>query len=248
MMQFGKARGAAAIFDVDGTVCATHSTTSLIWHRARQHGVWRHRLWLASLVWRAPMLRIVDTLSRSLTDRIVYRHFAGLSEERVRRDAQACCDALLLPLCFQDALAEIAAHRAAGRRIVLLSGGIDLVLAPLAERLGADLVAQRLEVRDGRFTGRYRSYEALDGAGRAPASQGARKAAALREFAARFGIDLVNSYAYGDSVNDVAMLSEVGHAVAINPDRRLKREAERRGWAVRTWRSSGADRSRRTDR
>lgn len=249
MTRFGEARAAtAAIFDVDGTVCATRSTTSLIWHRARQHRVWRHRLWLAGLAWRAPMLLIVDALSRSLADKIVYRHFAGLSEERVRRDAQACCDALLLPFCFEEALAEIAAHRAAGRRIILLSGGIDLVLAPLAERLGADLVAQRLEVRDGRFTGRYRSYEGLDDARRAPASQGARKAAALRDFAARFGIDLVNSHAYGDSANDIAMLSEVGHAVAVNPDRRLRREAGRRGWAVRTWRSSGRRYSRGTDR
>jgi HAD superfamily hydrolase (TIGR01490 family) len=222
----------AAIFDVDGTICATRSTTSLIWHRERQHPAWSHRLWLASLAWRAPLLMTVDKFSRGLTDKLIYRQFAGLSDAQLRDDAELCCETLLVPFCFGDALAEIEMHRAAGRRIVLLSGGLDLVLAPLAQRLGADLLAQRLEVRDGRFTGAYRTYEGLD----ITTAQGARKGAALRHYAARHDIDLAASYAYGDSVNDIAMLSEVGHAVAINPDRRLRREAERRGWSRKIWR------------
>lgn len=42
--------GGAAYFDIDGTLCATRSTTSLVWLRARQQPAWRHRLWLASLL------------------------------------------------------------------------------------------------------------------------------------------------------------------------------------------------------
>ena len=228
---------AAAFFDVDCTICATRSTDSLIWHRARQHPAWRHRLWLASLVWRAPMLWLVDKASRSMADKLVYAQFAGLSEARLHADADLCCETLLRPSCFVAALAEIAMHRAAGRRVVLVSGGTDRVLAPLAARLGADLVAQRLEVRNGRFNGAYRSYDGLAGE-EAPDSQSARKAAALRHYIVRHGVVPDQSYAYGDSVNDIAMLSEVGHAVAVNPDRRLRREAARRGWPVRIWSSS----------
>jgi HAD superfamily hydrolase (TIGR01490 family) len=229
--------GVAAFFDVDGTICATRSTDSLIWHRARQHPAWRHRLWLASLVWRAPMLWLADKVSRSMADRLVYAQFAGLCEARLRADGDLCCETLLQPSCFADALAEIAMHRAAGHRIVLVSGGTDRVLAPLAQRLGADLLAQRLEVRDGCFNGVYRSYAGL-AEGEASASQGARKAAAVRSYIARHCVMPAQSYAYGDSVNDIAMLSEVGRAVAVNPDRRLRREAARRGWPVRIWSSS----------
>jgi HAD superfamily hydrolase (TIGR01490 family) len=227
---------AAAFFDVDGTICATRSTDSLIWHRARQHPAWRHRLWLASLAWRVPMLLLVDRVNRSTTDRLVYAQFEGLSEARLQADADLCCETLLQPACFAEALSEIALHRAAGRRIVLVSGGTDRVLAPLAARLGADLVAQRLEVSDGCFNGAYRSYEGL-AESEASASQGARKAAALRHYIARHGIVAAHSHAYGDSVNDIEMLSEVGHAVAVNPDRRLRREAARQGWPVRIWSS-----------
>jgi HAD superfamily hydrolase (TIGR01490 family) len=228
---------AAAFFDVDGTICVTRSTDSLMWHRARQYPAWRHRLWLASLAWRVPMLLLADRMSRSLTDKLVYAQFEGLSEVRLQADANLCCETLLQPSCFVDALAEMALHRAAGRRIVLVSGGTDQVLAPLAARLGADLLAQRLEVQDGRFNGAYRSYEGLT-KDEASASQGARKAAALRRYIAGHGVVAAQSYAYGDSVNDIAMLAEVGNAVAVNPDRRLRREAARRGWPVRTWSSS----------
>jgi hypothetical protein len=34
------------------------------------------------------------------------------------------------------------------------------------------------------------------------------------------------------------MLSTVGHAVAVNPDGRLRREARRRGWETRDFRTA----------
>lgn len=223
---------AAAFFDVDGTLCATRSTTSLVWLRARQHPAWRHRLWLASLAWRAPLAWLADKLSRDLADRLVYRQFAGLYEARLRLDAERCCRELLLPACFPDALAEIAAHRAAGRRVVLLSGGVEHVLAPLAEALGADLIAQRLVAADGRMTGAHQSYALLE----APhGRQTQNKAAALRRYAEAAGLDLALCYAYGDSVNDAGMLAAVGRPAAVNPDAALRRIARRRSWPVRRW-------------
>ena len=61
---------------------------------------------------------------------------------------------------------------------------------------------------------------------------GQAKADAVRAIAEQEGIDLATSYAYGDSTNDVAILSEVGFPCAINPDRRLRR-LRRRRWAGR---------------
>lgn len=226
----------AAIFDVDGTLCATRSTTSLVWHRARQHSALRHRLWLASLVWRAPLALATDRVSRGAADAMVYRQFKGLSESALLADAELCCDTLLIPSLFPEALAEMDRHREAGRRIILLSGGIDVVLRPLARLLKADLLAQRLEVRDGRFTGTYRTYSEIEGSAGA-SSQSHRKSAALCEHANRTGIDLAESFAYGDSVNDIGMLSRVGTAIAVNPDRRLRKMATERHWVVKEWRS-----------
>jgi fatty acyl-CoA reductase len=228
-------RTPAAIFDVDGTISATRSTSSLIWLRQRQSSAWRHRRWLASLIWRAPLAFAADRVNRDHADRMVYAQFAGLSSRQLEADADACCTELLLPSCFPDALAELNAHRKAGRRLVLVSGGIDLVLAPLARALGADLLAQRLVTEGDRFTGAHLSYRVLDER-TPPIGQSDRKAAALLRHAEAVGLDLTRSYGYGDSVNDVGLLEAVGTPIAVNPDRVLAQIAATRGWNVRRWR------------
>jgi len=48
---------------------------------------------------------------------------------------------------------------------------------------------------------------------------GPGKAEAMRELAARAGIDLAASSAYSDSATDLPMLEAVGHPVAVNADR-----------------------------
>jgi HAD superfamily hydrolase (TIGR01490 family) len=231
---FGPAGVSAAIFDVDGTICDTHSTTSLVWMRRHHYSPWRHRLWLAGASWRIPLLWATDLVSRDAADRQVYRQFSGLSERRVTEDARRCCEETLLPACFAGALNEMSTHRAAGRRLVLVSAGIDLVLAPLAQALGAELLAQRLVASGDRLTGAYRSYAVLDDRESAM-DQAARKATALTRHAAAAGIDLGASFAYGDSINDLAMLESVGTPIVVRPDRRLARIAQTRGWDVRRW-------------
>ena len=94
-----------------------------------------------------------------------------------------------------------------GYRIALVSGGFTEVVGPLAEELGVDAVrANGLEVVDGRLTGRVRG----------PVIDRAAKATALREFAARFGIDTARTIAIGDGANDLDMLAAAGHGIAFN--------------------------------
>ena len=58
------------------------------------------------------------------------------------------------------------------------------------------------------------------------------KAEAIRSLAEARGIELESSYAYSDSSTDLPMLRTVGHPVAVNPDRELRREAETEGWDI----------------
>src|SRR4030067_490263 len=77
----------------------------------------------------------------------------------------------------------------------------------------------------GRYTGELEFY----GAGEA-------KAQAIRDLAERVGLDLEGSYAYSDSISDLPMLEAVGHPVAVNPDKDLRKEAEAREWDIRDFR------------
>ncbi len=89
----------------------------------------------------------------------------------------------------------------------VVSGGFAEVLAPLMGELGVSLLAaNRLEVADGRLTGRLVG-EVLDRAG---------KEAALRRFAAEVGVPLSQVVAVGDGANDIDMLAAAGLGIAFN--------------------------------
>jgi HAD superfamily hydrolase (TIGR01490 family) len=128
------------------------------------------------------------------------------------------------PIVYDEALELIREHRAAGRKVFIVSASPEEIVAPLARYLGVDeIIATRAELDEqGRYTGRTERY-----------CYGPEKVVAMAAVAERDGIDLAASYAYSDSATDKPMLEAVGHAVAVNPDRELLRAAKANGWDVR---------------
>jgi len=114
-------------------------------------------------------------------------------------------------------------HADAGRETWIVSASPQEIVDPLAESLGmAGALGTRARVADGHYTAE------LDG----PFVYGAGKALAVTKLAADRGYDLSQSYAYTDSISDLPMLEQVGHPVAVNPDRELQEIAHERGWPV----------------
>ena len=96
------------------------------------------------------------------------------------------------------------------------------MVEPIGELLGADrVIASRLTVEDGRYTGVIEYYAYAE-----------EKARAIRELAEEQGYDLAECFAYSDSITDRHMLEVVGHPHAVNPDRELRRLAHEQGWPV----------------
>ena len=67
------------------------------------------------------------------------------------------------------------------------------------------------------------------------AMNGLAKARAARQFAADRGCDLARSYAYGNSLDDLELLSSVGHPAAVHPSFALHRAARKSGWPILQW-------------
>lgn len=65
---------------------------------------------------------------------------------------------------------------------------------------------------------------------------GHAKAVAVRDLAKREGLDLHQCAAYSDSINDLPLLNVVAHPHAVNPDHKLRRIAQTRGWPVHDFR------------
>ena len=75
---------------------------------------------------------------------------------------------------------------------------------------------------EGRYTG------ALVG----DIAHGPVKAKIAEEIAGSRGIEMRDSAAYSDSINDLPLLESVGHPHAVNPDHQLRRIARARGWPI----------------
>lgn len=110
----------------------------------------------------------------------------------------------------------IATLKRLGYKVAILSGGFTYFAEHLQRRFGIDYVhANRLDFRDGKLTGEV-AGEIVDGA---------RKAALLREIAAREGICLQQVIAVGDGANDLPMLSIAGLGIAFHAKPIVTRQA-----------------------
>ncbi|MBC3433930.1 HAD family hydrolase [Pseudomonas sp. BW16M2] len=140
-------------------------------------------------------------------------------EQWHREFMRDCIEPIILP----RALALLQQHREAGDQLVIITATNRFVTAPIARRLGVrTLLATECEVREGRYTGRSTDIPCF--------REG--KVTRLARWMLENGFDLEDSYFYSDSLNDVPLLEVVANPVAVDPDPKLRAEAERRGWPV----------------
>ena len=150
----------------------------------------------------------------------------GWEQEQVERVIHEALTELIDPYIYLEAVDLMDLHRALGRRVFIVSSSPEEVVRPLSRHLGeVGIIATKARVIEGVYSGELEFY-----------CYGESKAKAIRELAEAEGIELAGSYAYSDSMTDLPMLQSVGHPVAVNPDRDLRREAEHRGWQIRYFR------------
>jgi len=211
----------AAIFDVDGTLVRTNAVDYYRFFLRHFYSPVRRVPRILAVWWRAPYWLLLDRWDRGSFNRSFYRQYAGFPVERTRELAEVCFREVLAPSLIPAVLDRAREHRARGERILLVSGTLDFVLAPLAAFLGAEAVlSPGLLQHNGVYRGEI--------AGKNVA--GPVKAEVVAEYARDHRIDLSKSHAYADSLSDVALLNQVGHPVVVNPGRRLLAVAERLGW------------------
>ncbi len=150
----------------------------------------------------------------------------GMSRDALMELTTACFHARIKPDIYQEAEAEVAKHREAGRHVVLGTSSLDIIIEPLAEYLGvSDLICTRVEFKDGVATGHAAN----------PPCFGHEKEKQVLELIRGAGREPSDCTFYSDSSHDLPLLRTVGKPVAVNADRRLRRVAEREGWETRTF-------------
>jgi HAD superfamily hydrolase (TIGR01490 family) len=211
-----------AFFDVDNTLIPGAAIELHFFRYLWREGIIGIREGAAS-AWH--LLRHMPPLSvHPLRERKLY--LAAKLAEPIERLAADFVRRTICPRLSADALAAIERHRKAGHHLVLLTGSLDFLIAPLAAHLDvSSVLAARPERADGRFTGHVL----------APLPYGEGKRRLVEELTTREGIQLAGSYAYGDSPGDFAVLRAVGNPLVVNPIRGMRRIARQQGWPIARW-------------
>lgn len=104
-----------------------------------------------------------------------------------------------------------------GHKVGVVSGGFIDVIEPILKDLEIDFYkANRLDIRDGKLTGKVVG-KVIDGS---------EKLAVLREFASREGINIQQTVAIGDGANDLEMIQAAGLGIAFNAKPKVARSAD----------------------
>ncbi|MEP6957595.1 MAG: HAD-IB family hydrolase [Nitrospirota bacterium] len=218
-----RAQGAvAALFDVDNT---------LLPGEACEVGFFRF-LWRRGLVGWGELTRSAAWLAghvppfslHSLRERKVY--LTGKCSADIESHAREFCQTEMIGKLSVEGRARLDAHRQAGHQLILVTGAPDFLIVLLAEFLDVPTVfAAKPEQRDSVYTGALIP----------PLPYGRGKRELILAHAQRTGLDLAESYAYGDSPGDHDILELVGYPLVVNPIRGMRRTARRRGWPITKW-------------
>ncbi|MFZ9313779.1 MAG: HAD family hydrolase [Burkholderiaceae bacterium] len=133
----------------------------------------------------------------------------------------------ILPQIRPEARSLVKKHQDEGALCAIVTATNEFITAPIAEVFGIPHLIATLVETDarGEFTGRPRGLPSF--------REG--KVTRVQQWLAEMGLGLESfgtSYFYSDSLNDLPLMAQVSHPVAVNPDPRLAAHAEAQGWPV----------------
>ncbi|GLZ06397.1 phosphoserine phosphatase [Actinomadura sp. NBRC 104412] len=220
---------AAAFFDVDNTMMRGAS----IYYFAR--GLAARKLFtmrdLAMFAWGQAAFRVrgAENAEHIHSAREAALAFvAGQRVDDLVRLSEEIYDDVMADRIWHGTRSLALQHLEAGQQVWLVTATPVEVARTIARRLGlTGALGTVAEASDGVYTGRLVGN----------LLHGPAKAEAVRALAQREGLDLSRCSAYSDSVNDLPMLTAVGHPHAVNPDSALRDHAKEHGWPIHDFRT-----------
>ncbi|HSD88738.1 MAG TPA: HAD family hydrolase [Kofleriaceae bacterium] len=212
----------AAFFDMDNTLLSVDtamSWTRFLYRRGELPTAMVAKALYWSTLYKLAVLDMEGVFTRLCLD------LRGDSEAEMIAKCDIWYRQDVEPFIAPAARVAVEYHRQRGDVIVLATGSTAYAARPVARGVRIEhVLASELEVEDGAFTGRPRAL-----------CFGHHKVTLAERWAEQHGVDLARSTFYSDSFNDLPMLERVGNAIAVNPDPRLRRHAQRRGWPMQRW-------------
>jgi HAD superfamily hydrolase (TIGR01490 family) len=218
-----------AIYDMDRTITRRATYTPFLLHAALHRAPWR--LILLPLVLLSMFAYLLKLLDRSRLKEINQALLLGphIAPAELAPLTDSFAARTLAGNVYPGALAQIAADRAAGRRLVLATASYRLYVEAIAERLGFDdvIATNSLAGLDQRIRAK------IDGEN----CYGPAKLRMILAWLERSGLrrEQVRVRFYSDHASDAPVLEWADEPYAVNPHDRLRRLARARGWTMLDW-------------
>lgn len=147
----------------------------------------------------------------------------GWKQKEVETAAELFFKEQVVPNLYHNMLPPLVDHKKFGHTIFFVTEVIEPLAKQFKEYFKATgLCATLLEkTKSGEYTGHIKRL-----------CKGDEKKKAILALAKKYKIDLAQSYAYGDAISDIPMLSSVRYACAVNPQKELEDEAHRCHWEI----------------
>lgn len=209
-----------AVFDFDGTLLRRDSIQVVALPALRMGLI---RLPVAIRIVAAFIAYKLKLIKRAIANHVALRVYQDTRVDEALGRLDTLTPTFVAALS-PAALAALRAHQEAGHVTAIATATAEILPSNVARYLGIPhLLGTRLEVEDGRYTGRC-----VDGL-----LDGEAKRAAVEALAARLGFTLAQTTFYSDSHHDLPLLEAVGEPVVVAPEPNLRRIAMARGWPIR---------------
>jgi HAD superfamily hydrolase (TIGR01490 family) len=152
-----------------------------------------------------------------------YLFFKGMCKAELEELAKRSFRRNIKRTIYPGALALIRELESSGRRVILATSSLDIIVKPLTDYLGIkEILSTSLEFKNGLSTGRFEGMPLFE----------REKKRRVLDYIRQEGFTPEQCAFYSDSIHDLPLLAAVGTPVVVNPDSRLKRLAQRRGWEI----------------
>lgn len=181
-----------ALFDFDGTITKKDSLIKFIRYAVGDlKAAWGMLLLSPILI--TYKLKIIPNYKAK--QRVLSYFFKGLNEQTFQNIAKEYSLKHLDSILRPNALEKIAWHKEQGHKVVIVSASIECWLKPWCDRNGLDLIATKMEMKNGIVTGKFltKNCHGIEKVNRVTASYNLN--------------DYEYIYAYGDSGGDKELLN-----------------------------------------
>lgn len=209
------------IFDIDKTLIEGQSQRLLINYLYKQNyiGVF---FYAKIILWFALYKIGLFKNPRKIMD-YSYTFAKGKSVNYIHELLEDFYESVLKECFYQEAVSILEKHSQEKRQILIISNVVSPLARIISDRLSINnYIATKLEKRGNKYTGNIKGEIIY----------GEEKMKKAKQFMKDQGFSPSNTWAYADHHSDISLLKNTSKPHAVNPTKRLFKEAKRNDWQI----------------